>query len=128
MGEASTRQIPGNWTIDAWHPTPSRPLRVVDAGVYRFMRGSWGPPAYVLVEDAVGQRYEFGFDSFLCRLFAGARNENDERAAWVVAGSPLASEFDSLARAAASEHSEWTWLAEYLDRASSWNASDHVSE
>jgi hypothetical protein len=112
--------IPGHVVIAKWKPEPTRPLKVVEADKWRWMQGSWGPPAYVVVRDAAGRAYEFGFDSFLCRLFAGARNESDDDAAWVVHGSALETEFTALVRAAVVAHTEWSWLTRYIDKALSW--------
>jgi hypothetical protein len=112
--------IPGHAVIAEWKPEPTRPLKVVEADKWRWMQGSWGPPAYVVVRDAAGREYEFGFDSFLCRLFAGARNERDDDAAWVVHGSALEAEFTALVRAAVVAQPDRSWLTRYIDKAVSW--------
>ena len=113
----TSEQIPGHSVVAQWQPEPTRPLKVVDAEVYR----APGQPAWVIIQDATGREYEFGFDSVLRRLFAGARSEVDARAAaWIVIGSPLADEFSALVRAAALERPDWSWLTEYLEEALSW--------
>ncbi len=81
------------------------------------MQGSFGPPGFVVIHDAVGREYRFGFDSFLFRLFAGAINERDEAAAWVDVRSPLLKEVTDLLRAAALANPDWSWLTRYVDRA-----------
>lgn len=87
------------------------------------MQGSFGPPGYVVVRDSAGKEYEFGFDSYLCRLFAGARNERDDAAAWVLAKSPLENEFADLVRDAVRERPDWAWLIDYLEKALSWGGA-----
>ena len=113
------RHIPGFAEVVDWPVRPARPLRVVDAEQWRCQ----GVPAWVVVADAAGVRFTFGFDSFLGRLFFGADDESSDDAAWVRVGSPLEAEiFPVLDRDAADPR--WPWLGKYVERAAQWSRWD----
>ncbi len=108
------RGIPGYAEVADWPTEPTEPLQVVEAEQLRCE----GVPAWVVIADARGLRFTFGFDSFLGRLFSGATAEASEDAAWVRVGSPLEAEvYPVLERGAADPR--WPWLADYVERAAS---------
>ena len=107
------RNIPGFAEVVVWPVQPTRPLRIADGDVWR----SGG--AYVLIAEAAGSEFPFGFDSFLGRLFYGSTDERSADAARVRVGSPLAAEVLPLLHSA-SFNPEWPWLADYVGRAAHW--------
>ena len=75
-----------------------------------------GAPAWVVINDATGAQFIFGFDSSLGRLFYGATHESSDDAAWVRHGSPLEADVLSFLQKEGTDP-RWPWLVDYVDRA-----------
>ena len=106
------RNIPGFPEVVEWPTRPVRPLRVINAEQWRCE----GVPAWVVIADATGAEFVFGFDSLLGRLFYGATHESSDEAAWVRPASPLEADVLPFLRDQGSDP-RWPWLTDYVERA-----------